>query len=90
MHKCQSVNQESQQAIEKSSLRVSPLSTELDGQISTLSLSRVFYSSDAARTKYLTRYLASFSISTELALSNSVESSAYLSLHCESEHRYIP
>ena len=42
------------------------LSTELDGQIFTLSLSRVFYSSDAARTKYLTRYLASFSISTEL------------------------
>ena len=55
------------------------LSTELDGQIFTLSLSRVFYSSDAARTKYLTRYLASFSISTELALSNSVESSGYLS-----------
>ena len=43
-----------------------------------------FYPSDAARTKYLTWYLASFSISTELALSKwnelcRVESSVYLS-----------
>ena len=36
---------------EGSSLREPKLSTELDGQILTLSLSRVLYSSDAARTK---------------------------------------
>ena len=34
---------------------------------------RGFDLSDAARTKYLTRYLASFSISTELALSRTEE-----------------